>query len=82
MVDVAIAPGAFGDLKLKPEVSLIRRADGIFVLVQGRRTGADGAEEDVIFLMEVRDGNPEFLVDWEILVNYEPIPWKKDSRQF
>ena len=60
------------ELVANREVSFIRRGDKHFALVTARE---ETGTEQVPFIFEMTDGDPEFLIDWEILVNHEPVPW-------
>ena len=71
--------GSLEPVVLQPEISFFRRSDGEFALMQGESRAGDSPPRSLIFLIEMTGGEPEFLFDWEVLVNYEPRPWEEFS---
>jgi hypothetical protein len=71
--------GPIEKLIIDPQISFIQRGEGVFALLQGRFTPKDsefGETQLLIFLAEAQEGEPAFLFDWKVLVNYEPTSWE------
>ncbi|MFT4551113.1 MAG: hypothetical protein ACI8XO_005102 [Verrucomicrobiales bacterium] len=70
--DRAIAP-----IIVEPDISFLNRSDGKFALVQAKRRTPGAADQHLVFLIEIVSGDKKFLIDWKVLVNYEPVPWEE-----
>ena len=66
---------------LDPDPLLISREDGDFALARGTWKRPYLRSDKLTFLIELDAGEAGFLVDWETLVNYEPIPWEDFKAQ-
>ena len=72
------ADGPISGLQLGSSVSFVSRADGNFVLLQGRfirEAASPEKAEPIVILAELIEEEPGVLFDWEILVNHEPLSW-------
>jgi hypothetical protein len=68
--------GPIRSLVIDSELSLIQRGESRFALIQGVSKPEGEAGKPLTFLIEMSAGDSEFLIDWEVLVNYEPVPWE------
>lgn len=72
------ADGSMTGLIIEREVSFIKREEKTFLLMRGQRPSLDGTPgemQPLVFLAELRKGDPCALFDWEVLVNYQPVSW-------
>jgi len=68
-----------GKVVVSPPGQYIKRKNGNFVFFRGNYK-KDGELKPIAFMIEVTDKAPKFLFDWQVMVNYQPIPWKEFSK--